>query len=240
MAIREEISIGISACLLGERVRYDGGHKRSAFVVDTLARLVRFVPVCPEMEIGLGTPREAIHLVGERGRARLVGVVSGRDHTAAMNAHSRRRVSELERLDLSGYILKSGSPSCGMEGARSGRGMFAEELLSRLSLLPIEEEGYFADPKRRENFIERVFAYRRLRDLFTRRWTSGDLTAFHDREKTLLLAHDRRACNALGRLIADSAEHSRRQLAERYQTGFMAALRKTPKRNRPQFSGNPG
>ena len=226
-----EIRIGVSTCLLGERVRYDGGHKRDAFVNDVLGRFVKFVPVCPEMEIGLGTPREAIHLRREGKRLRLVGTKSDRDLTSTMSTYARRRVNELSRLDLCGYVLKAGSPSCGMErvpvhggGSRAtGSGLFAAELMSRLPLLPIEEEGRLRDPKIRENFIARVLAYRRLKDLFAPRWKLAALTSFHEREKAMLGPRDR---EALGRLVAKADELPRREISERYLAGFMAAIAK--------------
>jgi len=227
------LRIGVSTCLLGEPVRYDGGHKRDAFVTDTLGAFVRFVPVCPEMEIGLGTPRESIHLRRDGEALRLVGTRSGCDHTTTMSAFAKRRVDALARLDLSGYILKKGSPSCGMErvpvhgdGAkrRDGRGLFAAELMARLPLLPVEEEGRLQDAKLRENFIARVFAYRRVKDLFHGRWTIGRLVEFHTNEKMLLLAHDRQGYDALGRIVAEARALPRRELAERYAAGFMKSL----------------
>jgi uncharacterized protein YbbK (DUF523 family) len=172
-ATGEEVRIGISACLLGERVRYDGGHKRDQWITETLGALVRFVPVCPEVEIGLGTPREPIELRRARGEPRLVGVSTGVDHTAAMQSYAASRVRALSALDLSGFILKKGSPSCGMEGVpvrvgaadleERGRGVFAAELLSQLTVLPVEEESRLQDTALREDFIRRVFAYHRRR-----------------------------------------------------------------------------
>ncbi|MBI4582410.1 MAG: DUF1722 domain-containing protein [Planctomycetes bacterium] len=231
-----EIKIGISTCLLGERVRFDGGHKRDGFVTGVLGKFVNFVPVCPEVELGLGVPREPIQLVRRDGEVRLVSVNSEKDLTGAMRRYAARRVKQLEDLDLSGYILKSRSPSCGMERvevhrekgeppAKSGRGLFAEALLSRCPLLPVEEEGRLEDLKIRENFIERVFAYRRLRDLFSGRWSAGDLARFHSAEKLLLLAHDPAGCQKLGRLAAKVKKIPRADLAARYQETFMAALK---------------
>ena len=240
-----EIRIGVSSCLLGERVRYDGGHKRDSFVDETLRRFVTLVPVCPEMELGLGAPREAIHVERSGDALRLVGVKTGTDHSAAMRAYAARRVARLAALELSGYILKKGSPSCGMErvpihpgpgGAgrkeRTGRGFFAAELMARLPLLPVEEEGRLHDPKLRENFIERVFAHRRVTDLFSGRWSLGDLVRFHTREKMLLLAHGRVDYDALGRLVAAARGLSRAELAERYASAFMTALAKIATRGR--------
>jgi uncharacterized protein YbbK (DUF523 family) len=161
LSTAEEIRVGISSCLLGEKVRYDGGHKQDSFATDLLARFVTFVPVCPEVEVGMGIPRETIRLERREGAVRLVAPKSGTDHTDAMRAWSEARVRELEELDLSGYILKKDSPSCGMErvrvwggkgATRDGRGAFAAVLMERLPLLPVEEEGRLHDLPLRENF----------------------------------------------------------------------------------------
>ncbi len=228
------IRIGISACLLGQKVRYDGGHKRDAFLVDTFGRWVEWVPVCPEVEAGLGTPREPIHLRKDGAEIRVVGIKSGSDYTGLLRAFSRRRVAELAREDLSGYILKNNSPSCGMERlkvyeghgapARSGRGVFAQALLDAFPDLPVEEEGRLSDARLRENFVERVFAYRRLRDLFAARWTAGSLVRFHTAHKLVLLAHSPDAYRRLGRLVAGAARLTPRDVREQYRSGFMRAL----------------
>ncbi|HZY02547.1 MAG TPA: DUF523 and DUF1722 domain-containing protein [Anaeromyxobacteraceae bacterium] len=230
-----EIRIGVSTCLLGRKVRYDGGHKKDAFVTGPLARFVAFVPVCPEVEVGMGTPRESVRLVRLGGEVRMVGHRSGTDHTDAMRRWSEARVRELEAEDLCGYVLKKDSPSCGMErvkvyaggaATRTGRGRFAEALMQRMPLLPVEEEGRLNDPRLRENFIERVFAYRRLKDLFAARWTTGDLVRFHTAEKLLLLAHDPAAYRALGRLVAGAKGQPHAEVAGAYGAGFMRGLSK--------------
>jgi uncharacterized protein YbgA (DUF1722 family)/uncharacterized protein YbbK (DUF523 family) len=231
-----EIRIGVSACLLGEPVRFDGGHKRNDFITGVLGPYVSFVAVCPEVDIGLGTPRETIHLVQEIGGIRLKGTQSGIDHTESMWRYAANKARQLEKLDLSGYILKKDSPSCGMERvrvygksgapARSGRGPFAEALMARLPLLPVEEEGRLQDPRLRENFIERVFAYRRLRNFFGSPWRRGDLVRFHTAEKFLLLAHDATAYAKLGRLVAVSKGVPRKELEKRYTEAYMTALGK--------------
>ena len=230
------IRIGISMCLLGENVRYDGGHKRDGFIADLLSRYAEFVPVCPEVDIGLGIPREPIRLVDASGEIRLRGVKSGADHTVAMRRYAQRKARELAGLDLCGYILKKDSPSCGMERVRvysnvspprrSGVGMFAAALLAALPDLPVEEEGRLQDARLRENFVERVFAYRRLQALFAARWTPGDLVRFHTAEKLLLLAHDALAYRALGRLVAAVRVHSRPEIEARYRAAFMQGLRR--------------
>ncbi|HEX9290522.1 MAG TPA: DUF523 and DUF1722 domain-containing protein [Anaeromyxobacteraceae bacterium] len=233
--------IGISACLLGQRVRYDGGHKKDAFVTGVLARFVSLVAVCPEVELGLGTPRESIRLERDGELVRLVAPKSGRDHTDAMRRYAERRVAEIEALDLCGYILKKDSPSCGMEhvrvhagrrASRTGRGAFAAVILERMPLLPVEEEGRLRDLKLRESFVERVFAYRRLRDLLGGGGDAGDVVRFHAREKLLVLAHDPEAYRRLGRLVARGREVPRGELAERYANAYMAALGKLATRGR--------
>ena len=241
--------IGISRCLLGDEVRYDGGHKRDPFLVETFGRFVEWVPVCPEIEIGMGTPREAIHLVASADgvpsgdhRVRLIGVRSGHDWTRAMDRWRRVRVRELAEGHLSGYVLKKDSPSCGLErvrvhqdgaATRGGRGLFAQALLDAFPNLPIEDEGRLHDPRLRDNFVERVFAYQRVRRLFGGRWSQADLVAFHTAHKLLLLAHSRQAYSALGRLVARAKVLGRREVASLYERVFMDGLRKiaTPGRH---------
>jgi uncharacterized protein YbgA (DUF1722 family)/uncharacterized protein YbbK (DUF523 family) len=228
------IRIGISSCLLGKEVRYDGGHKRDRFLTDVLGPFVEWVPVCPEVEMGMSIPRESIRLVNVQGDIRLLAERSGTDHTETMRSWTRRRLSKLERLDLCGYVLKKDSPSCGMERvrvygkggvpARDGRGMFAADLMDRFPLLPSEEEGRLNDAVLRENFIERVFAYRRLRSLFAGKWTRGDVVAFHTAHKFQLMAHSQRAYRELGRLVAEIKKVPRPEFREGYETGFMQAL----------------
>jgi uncharacterized protein YbgA (DUF1722 family)/uncharacterized protein YbbK (DUF523 family) len=231
----EEIRIGISSCLLGQNVRYDGGHKKDAFLTGPLARFVSFVPVCPEVEVGMGTPRPTIRLVRLGGEVRLRDPKHDLDHTDAMRRWAEARVAALGRLGLSGYVLKKDSPSCGMErvkvyaekgpGVRDGVGLFAEVLLRRMPLLPVEEEGRLNDLPLRENFIERVFAYRRLATAFAGRWTMGDLVRFHTAEKLLLLAHEPKAYQALGRLVARAKQLPRGEVERAYGETYMEALR---------------
>jgi uncharacterized protein YbgA (DUF1722 family)/uncharacterized protein YbbK (DUF523 family) len=233
LELTSPIRIGISACLLGEEVRFDGGHKRDAFLTGVLAKHVEWVPVCPEVEVGMGTPREPLRLVRDGGRVRMITTRTGIDHTDAMNAWSEKRLAALALDDLDGYVLKKDSPSCGMErvkvygggvAARDGRGLYAEALLARFPLLPIEEEGRLCDDRLRENFIERVFAFRRLKDLFAARWTPGSLVAFHTAHKMSLLAHSTSAYRELGRLVAGGAALPRAELRAQYERLFMATL----------------
>jgi uncharacterized protein YbgA (DUF1722 family)/uncharacterized protein YbbK (DUF523 family) len=229
------IRIGISSCLLGEQVRFDGGHKRDAFLTDILGKHVDWVPVCPEIEVGMGTPRETLRLVRMAGTTRMITTRTGIDHTDAMRAWARKRVDALAREDLSGYVLKKDSPSCGMERvkvygpdgsmpARTGRGLFAEVLIDRFPQLPVEEEGRLLDDRLRENFIERVFAFRRLKDLFGSRWTVGSLVAFHTAHKMTLLSHSTTAYTGLGRLVANAADLPKGTLRQQYLRLFMETL----------------
>jgi len=227
--------IGISACLLGDEVRFDGGHKRDPFLTDVLAPHVEWVRVCPEVEVGMGTPRETLRLtrLGD-GAVRMVTTRTGIDHTDSMVRWSRRRLQELDREDLSGYVLKKDSPSCGMERVKvfthggmpekNGRGIFADALLQRFPNLPVEEEGRLSDPRLRENFIERVFAYRRMREFFSGRWTVGGLVAFHTSHKMALLSHSTSRYQQLGQLVAAAAQLSRDALRAQYETDFMATM----------------
>jgi uncharacterized protein YbgA (DUF1722 family)/uncharacterized protein YbbK (DUF523 family) len=236
------LRIGISACLLGQEVRFDGGHKRDAFLTKVLGPYVEYVPVCPEVEMGLGTPRETLRLVHQPAGLRMVTTRTGVDHTDGMQRWSKKRLTELEDEDLSGYVLKKDSPSCGMERvktygaammpARDGLGIFASALLERYPLLPVEEEGRLTDPTLRENFIERIFAYRRLRDFFRGRWTPGALVAFHTAHKMSLLSHSTSAYNELGRLVAQAGSLPRAELRRAYETLFMQTLAKPATRAR--------
>ncbi len=176
MTTAAPIRLGISSCLLGQTVRFDGGHKRDGFLSDTFGRFVEWVPVCPEVEAGFGTPREAMRLLNDDGRLRLVTTRGAVDLTDTMVRFARGRVERLDQERLCGYVLKKDSPSCGMARvkvydknnvpARTGQGLFATALRARYPFLPIEEEGRLVDPRIRDNFVERVFAYRRVMDLF--------------------------------------------------------------------------
>jgi uncharacterized protein YbbK (DUF523 family)/uncharacterized protein YbgA (DUF1722 family) len=239
---REPIRIGVSACLLGQKVRYDGGHKRDAYLTGTLAPFVEWVPVCPEIEVGMGAPREPIQLVKRGGSIRLLGTRTGADHTGAMRAYARRRVERLAAEGLSGFVLKSNSPSCGLErvrvrsGAgrvtRTGRGLFAAAVALRFPTLPIEEEGRLLNPRLRENWIERVFAYHRLQRVWAGRWRIADLVEFHAAHRLVLLAHSPGTSRSLDRLLSGAPPLDRQALRARYERGFMAALARPATRGR--------
>ena len=169
---RETLRIGISQCLLGDKVRYDGGHKCDSFLIEALGRHVEWVPVCPEAELGLGTPREPMRLVGDLQAPRLIAITTGIDHTDAMNGFARQRVRQLEALDLSGYVFKADSPSCGItqvplfnQGIETHDtvGLFARAFMEYFPLMPVEEDSRLHDPQAVKTFLERVLAYRKTR-----------------------------------------------------------------------------
>ena len=233
------IRVGVSACLLGEAVRYDGGHKRNTFLADTLGRFVEWVPVCPEVECGLGTPREPIRLTRVNKTVRLLTVKTARDLTDDMDGYAATRVAQLASEDLSGYVLKKDSPSCGLNvkvydvngvAAKGGRGRFAAALVQRFPHLPVEEEGRLSDPRLRDNFVERVFAYWRLATLFRGRWTVGALVRFHTAHKLILMAHSPDAYRSIGRLVARARTLSPVDVERRYTEAFMSALAVTATR----------
>ncbi|QSX40021.1 YbgA family protein [Shewanella cyperi] len=226
----QRIQVGISACLLGQQVRFDGGHKRSSYCDNELGKQFDFVEICPEMAIGLGAPRQSLRLVRDRGEIRIRN--ANMDVTDKLRDFSERQV---ERLDfISGYILCGKSPSCGMErvkvykadtnqGAKEGTGIFAAALKGRWPQLPIEEEGRLHDPLLRENFITRVFAFHKWQCLQAEGVTRAALMAFHARYKYLLLAHNPAIYRQLGPMLAHS-DLPLPALAEAYLQGFMAAL----------------
>lgn len=241
----DKVSIGVSACLLGHQVRFDGGHKRDRFVVEEVAEHAALVPVCPEVELGLGTPRETVRLVRSRSEAavRLMAPRSGADHTEAMTELVGRRVEQLQQRGLDGFVLKRSSPTCGMERVRvydhdtgvqtkDGVGLFARILMERWPELPVEEEGRLNDPLLRELFFLRVFAYRRLGNLFSGPWSTRELVEHHTAEKLLLLAHDPAGYRELGRLVARAGSMDRELLRSEYTRRFMEAISRRASRGR--------
>jgi uncharacterized protein YbgA (DUF1722 family)/uncharacterized protein YbbK (DUF523 family) len=226
--------VGISACLLGQKVRYDGGHKRDYYLTEIFGRFVDWVPVCPEVEIGMAVPRESVRLVGKPERARMIAEKSGKDWTSAMRRFAGIRTSELAPLNLSGYIFKKNSPSCGVEkvrvysskdlATRDGRGLFAAAVIGKFPLMPVEEEGRLNDPALRENYIERVFAYARWQQTSAGAKSLGHLVQFHTTHKFLLLTHSERHYRQLGRLVANGKKQSLGRIYNEYGAVFMQAL----------------
>jgi uncharacterized protein YbgA (DUF1722 family)/uncharacterized protein YbbK (DUF523 family) len=233
-AERNKIRVGISACLLGRKVRYDGGHKLDHYLADTLGRYVEWVPVCPEVESGLPVPREAMRLVGIPETPRLVTVRSGTDHTDRMRSWAAEKVLSLEEQNLCGFVFKSRSPSSGMKGvrvygesgaaSRNGVGLFARVFMERFPHLPVEDEGRLHDPVLRENFIERLFVFRRWRDLLDAGVSARGLIAFHTDIKLLVLAHSTEHYRLLGRLVAGAGRGNLRGLHGRYLGLLMEGL----------------
>ncbi len=229
------LRLGVSSCLLGEEVRFDGGHCRNRFVVDDLGRWFQWVPVCPEMEIGMGTPRPTIRLQADGERIRLVAPKTGEDFTRRMSEYSTRRVRELAALDLDGYIFKKGSPSCGVERLpvygdtgvlrRDGVGVYAETVTREWPHLPIEDEGRLNDAGLRENFIERVFCRNRWRTLKTRGLSRRRLVAFHTAHKFLLQAHNEAGYRRLGKLVGGAGSIPDRELFARYEEELQNVMR---------------
>jgi uncharacterized protein YbgA (DUF1722 family)/uncharacterized protein YbbK (DUF523 family) len=230
-----KIKIGISSCLLGENVRYDGGHKLDRFLTDTLGEYVQYVPVCPEFECGLGVPRESMRLAGDPDAPRLVTNTTKQDHTERMLNWASKRVAELETEDLCGFIFKSKSPSSGMERvkvyndkgmpAKKGVGLFARVFMDHFPLLPVEDEGRLHEPKLRESFIERIFVFTRWRELLSQPKGRSGLVDFHTRHKLLILSHSPDLHREMGRLVAKAKEIKTGGLHERYQVLLMEALR---------------
>ena len=233
----EPIRLGVSECLLGHNVRFDGGHARDRFVTDTLDQWVEYVPVCPEVELGMGTPRPTIRLVneGEGEGVRLVCPATGEDFTEPMRDWADARVQKLKEEDLDGYILKRRSPSCGMERLpvyrgkmrlpESGVGVFAEALMRELPGLPVEEDGRLNDPLLRENFIERIFCRFRWRQMASSGLTRGKLVAFHTQHKLLLLSHNQAGYRRLGKLVGGMNKENQAQVFEAYEVEFQACLK---------------
>ena len=229
------IRLGASACLLGDAVRYDGSHVRDRFLADRLGAWFEFVRVCPEVEVGMGTPRPTVRIDESDGERRLIESRSGKDWSEPMRAFSERRVAALLESGLDGYVLKKGSPSCGMEriktyrgagSVKQGAGLFAQVLMERAPELPVEEEGRLNDARLRENFIERVFCANRLRALCSGEPDRGRLVRFHTAHKLLLLAHDEAAYRRMGRLVGGTAALGEEQVLERYRAEFHSALKR--------------
>ncbi|WP_291323046.1 DUF523 and DUF1722 domain-containing protein [Desulfonatronospira sp.] len=229
------MKIGISTCLLGENVRYDGGHKLDRYLRDLLGKYVSYVPVCPETESGMSTPREALRLVGDVDNPRLVTQKSGEDYTEMMQNWASRRLDELEQERLCGFIFKSKSPSSGMERVKvyndkghpvpKGRGMFAGMFMERFPLLPVEEEGRLHDPMLRENFITRIFVFGRWMQHMEQGLSTSRLVDYHTRHKLLLMAHNVNAYRELGRMVAGAGKTPPDELASLYISKLMAALK---------------
>lgn len=232
--MREKIRLGVSSCLLGNRVRYDGQHKLDHFLVDVLGQYVEWVPVCPEVECGLPVPREAMRLVGDPEHPRLVTIRTRIDHTDSMLQWASRRARELDREDLCGFVFKSRSPSSGMKSVKvynddgmpsqTGVGLFAKAFMDRFPLLPVEDEGRLNDALLRENFIERIFAFHRWKTFRNGDGSLKGLIRFHTEHKLLLMAHSPKHYQLLGKLVADTKSLPKNALLDEYSWLFFEGL----------------
>ncbi len=229
-----EIKIGISACVLGEKVRFDSGHKVSKFVTKELSPYFEFVSVCPEVGMGMPVPRPTIRLISHEERIALVETKDPtKDHTNAMLEYSKAKVAELKDTQLCGYIVCAKSPTCGMErvkvykrdGADNiGVGLYTNELLQQMPWLPVEEDGRLNDPVLKENFITRVFTLHDFYQSVGGNVTRGNIVAFHSRYKLTLMAHHPTSYKELGRLVANIKEYDLDHFYDLYRTGLMRAM----------------
>jgi uncharacterized protein YbgA (DUF1722 family)/uncharacterized protein YbbK (DUF523 family) len=233
----KKIKLGISRCLLGEPVRYDGQHKHDEFLTDTLGKYVDYIGVCPEVECGLPVPRESMRLVGSVDAPRLITRGTKRDLTDRMLKWTAAKLSSLEKEKLCGFIFKAKSPSSGMErvkvynsnGMPAGitSGLFAREFMKKFPLLPVEDEGRLHDPELRENFFERIFSLSRYREAIAGARSVGVLTRFHAEHKLLLMAHSEKHCREMGKMLAISGGKSFCELRERYEALLLDGLKCT-------------
>lgn len=224
------LKVGVSQCLLGEQVRYDGGHKKNSFVLDLLGRVFSLVPVCPEVESGMGVPREPVNLAASEEGTRMVGAESANDYTAQMKDFVDHKLEELEGIELRGFVLKSGSPSCGrsvaVEGAEAAEpGLFARALAKRFSSLPVVEETNLEDPAARQGFAEQVFAYDRQMQFFSKDRSVGQLVMSHAQAKLQLDSHRPEAHAEVAEIFKQSGEMSYEELGKAYLARFMEELR---------------
>ena len=232
--MEQEIKIGVSSCLLGKEVRYNGGHSLDRYIAGTLSDYFSFVDVCPEVEAGFGIPRETLRLVGDPDAPRLVTTKTKKDFTNKMMNWAKQRVLELEKEDLCGFIFKKGSPSSGMERVRvytekgmpsnRGSGMFARMFMRHFPLVPVEEDGRLNDSVLRENFIERIFAFRRWREMASERKSRGNIVAFHTAHKLQIMSHSVKHYREMGKIVAQAKELDLPTLYKKYEALFMQAL----------------
>jgi uncharacterized protein YbgA (DUF1722 family)/uncharacterized protein YbbK (DUF523 family) len=227
--------IGISSCLLGNEVRWNAGHKHDKYLTRTLGKFVEYVPVCPEVEAGFGVPRESFRLVGDPDSPRLITFKSKTDHTARMLTWAKKRVRELEKEDMCGFIFKSDSPSSGMIRVKVynekgmphkvGIGMFARAFMEHFPLIPVEDDGRLNDPLIRENFILQIFTMKRWRDNVARKRSIGNLVDFYTRNKLLILSHSQKHYRLMGKLVAGGKEMPIKEVYHQYQQLLMEALK---------------
>jgi len=234
--MNSKIKVGISSCLLGEKVRFDGGHKKDQYINEILGDYFEFVPACPEVDIGLGTPRESLRLIGDIENPKLITGKTKLDYTKSMQAYSEKKSTELSKAELCGYILKKDSPSCGMVRVRvyaesgiperKGTGIFARVLMNKHPLLPVEEEGRLKDAKIRENFIARVFCFFRLQELKKSNPGTKEIVEFHTKHKLLIMAHSEVHMRELGRLVAQANNLPPHDFLKKYEQIFFDGIKR--------------
>jgi uncharacterized protein YbgA (DUF1722 family)/uncharacterized protein YbbK (DUF523 family) len=232
--MQDKIKLGISSCLLGNAVRWNAGHKLDKYLVNTLGQFVEYVSVCPEVEAGFGVPRESMRLVGEPENPRLITFKTKTDRTAEMKRWAKKRVKELQKENLCGFIFKSDSPSSGMirvkvyseKGmpVKKGVGMFAREYMEHFPGIPVEDDGRLNNFAIRENFIERVFTLKRWRESFAEKRSMGNLVNFHTCNKLLLLSHSQNHYRQMGKLVAGGKKLPIKKLYDQYEHLLMEAL----------------
>ncbi len=232
--MENKIRVGVSSCLLGNPVRFDGGHKHDRYITDVLGNYFEFIPVCPEVECGLPVPRETMRLVGDPVSPKLLTTKTGIDHTSRMLSFCNRKVKELEKENLSAFIFKKNSPSSGLYrvkvygnsgmARKNGRGLFAASMVNAYPLLPVEEEGRLQDAHLRENFIEKVFCYQRWKDFLANAPDYKKLILFHACHKLQIMAHSTKHLSAMGKLVASGKKTGPKELFFSYQENLLEAL----------------
>ncbi|HUI46146.1 MAG TPA: DUF523 and DUF1722 domain-containing protein [Nitrospirota bacterium] len=231
----DKVKIGISSCLLGNGVRYDGANKLDHNLRITLGRFVEWVPVCPEVEAGLPVPREAMHLVGDPAAPRLVTKFTGVDHGNRVAGWAKKKFFHLEKAGICGFVFKARSPSCGLEDVKihcqsgrahgKGAGIFAKAFMDHFPSLPVEDEEGMRNAVIRENFVERIFVYQRWREFKTQDGTTEGLVRFHASHKLLMMSHSIRHLRELGAIIVYGKKLKRSILFARYEQALIAGMR---------------
>ena len=242
--MENKIKIGVSSCLLGEKVRWNGDHKQDHYVRNIFGHYFEYVPTCPEVDVGMGIPRETVALYGTLYKPRMIGNKTKTDWTDKINKYTKGRINELINQDLCGYIFKAKSPSCGIgrvnvysefgsSKVRYGAGIFARAFIKSYPLVPVEDEGRLHDARIKENFIIRVFCFNRIGRLLRQDFTIGKLVKFHTKQKFLLLSHSRKHYDALCKLVANAKKYKLEELKAHYCETFMDALtyKSTTKKN---------
>ena len=242
--LEEKIKIGVSSCLLGEKVRWNGDHKQDRYVLEVLGSCFDCVSICPEVDAGMSVPRETVSLYGTLEKQKMISKGSRTDWTKKMTRYKKGRISELRKESICGYVFKSDSPSCGIgkvpiysefssSRMRQGSGMFASSFIKAFPLVPVEDEGRLHDQATRENFIVRIFCFHRLQSLVKNSFSISSLVRFHASHKFLILSHSRKKCEDLEQLVASSKKIKKAEVCSRYSKLFMEALsyKSTPKKN---------